>query len=128
MLIEFCSEDNLKHVLQNCSAHRKDVDVMASQSPFLWFRAASGKKEKLNSSHNTSLMVKDGNAPVNEDALFEELMKCSDVSDQIQVLYERTKLNDLGVRLRYMVARQVGSHLLVSCYSILYIVLPLLMV
>lgn len=109
MLIEFSSEDNLKHVLQNCSAHRKDVDVMASQSPFLWFRAAVGKKEKLITPPKTALTVQDGCAPVNDDALLEDLMKCSSVSEQIQLLYDRTKLNDLGVRLRYIVARQVGN-------------------
>lgn len=108
MLIEFCSEDNLKNVIQNCSSHQKDIEVMASNSPFLWFRAAPGKKEKLVAPTSKSLLAKDGNSPPNEDVLFEELLKCSTVSDQIQLLYDKTKLNDLGVRLRYMVARQVG--------------------
>ncbi|KAL0879104.1 hypothetical protein ABMA27_004061 [Loxostege sticticalis] len=107
MLIEFCSEDNLKNVIQNCSSHQKDIEVMASNSPFLWFRAAPGKKEKLVAPTSKSLLTKDGNSPPNEDVLFEELLKCSTVSDQIQLLYDKTKLNDLGVRLRYMVARQL---------------------
>ncbi|XP_028155931.1 poly(A) RNA polymerase, mitochondrial-like [Ostrinia furnacalis] len=106
MLIEFGSEENLKNVIQNCSSHQKDIEVMASNSPFLWFRAAPGKKEKL-SIPSKALIIKDGNAPPNEEALSEELLKCSTVSEQIQLLYDRTKLNDLGVRLRFMVARQL---------------------
>lgn len=44
---------------------------------------------------------------VNDDALYESLMNCNTVSEQIQMLYDRTALNDLGVRLRYIIARQV---------------------
>lgn len=79
---------------------------MALNSPFLWFRAASGKKEKF-TVPSATLSSLNGNSLVDEDKLFEELMSCESVSDQIQLLYDRTTLNDLGVRLRYMVARQV---------------------
>lgn len=47
MLIEFASEDNLKDILRSCGSHHKDLDVMALQSPFLWFRAVANKKEKF---------------------------------------------------------------------------------
>lgn len=107
MLIEFMSEDNLKDVLTTCSAHQKDVEVMAIQSPFLWFRAAHGKKDTFTVPDNISLVTKGATVHVNEDDLFDELSKCASVSDQIQLLYDRTVLNDVGVRLRFMVARQV---------------------
>ncbi|XP_026730146.1 poly(A) RNA polymerase, mitochondrial-like isoform X2 [Trichoplusia ni] len=106
MLIEFSSEDNLKEIIKSCSTHQKDLDVMALNSPFLWFRAASGKKEVFKTPSMT-LSSMDGCSMVDEDELFQELLKCDTVSDQIQLLYDRTKLNDLGIRLRYMVARQV---------------------
>ncbi|CAG9788436.1 unnamed protein product [Diatraea saccharalis] len=107
MLVEFKSEECLKDVLQTCGSHQKNVDVMALHSPFLWFRAVSGKKEKLVAAQTQSLVIKDGNAIVDEAVLYKELAECSSVSDQIQLLYDRTKLNDLGVRLRYMVARHL---------------------
>ncbi|CAD0197959.1 unnamed protein product [Chrysodeixis includens] len=106
MLIEFSSEDNLKEVIKSCSTHQKDLDVMALNSPFLWFRAAPGKKEVFTTPSMT-LSSMDGCSMVDEDELFQQLLQCDTVSDQIQLLYDRTKLNDLGVRLRYMVARQV---------------------
>ncbi|KAI5638203.1 hypothetical protein NE865_09149 [Phthorimaea operculella] len=107
MLIEFTTEENLKDILKNCSAHHKDLDVMALQSPFLWFRAVSGKKELLQAPSDTDLLIKDGTMAVNEEQLFAELLACETVSKQIQLLYDKTSLNDIGVRLRYMVARQL---------------------
>ncbi|CAH3975441.1 poly(A) RNA polymerase, mitochondrial-like [Pieris brassicae] len=106
MLIEFSSEDNMKDVLQACSAHQKDVDIMSVQSPFLWFRAAPGAKEKFPAS-NKLLAVKHGSCKIDEDVLFDELQNCETVSHQLQLLYDQTKLNDMDVRLRYMVARQL---------------------
>ncbi|KAJ2937501.1 hypothetical protein O0L34_g17547 [Tuta absoluta] len=107
MLIEFATEENLKDILKSCSAHHKDLDVMALQSPFLWFRAVSGKKELLQAPSDTELLIKDGTMAVNEEQLFAELLACESVSEQIQLLYDKTTLNDIGVRLRYMVARQL---------------------
>ncbi|XP_063624954.1 poly(A) RNA polymerase, mitochondrial-like [Cydia splendana] len=106
MLIEFSTEDNLKDVLGSCSSHQKDIDVMSLRSPFLWFRAASGKKEKTEPCLS-SLNTKDGSSDLSEDILFQELMSAQTVSDQIQLLYDRTILNDLGVRLRFIVAREL---------------------
>ncbi|XP_041981414.1 poly(A) RNA polymerase, mitochondrial-like [Aricia agestis] len=105
MLIEFENEENLTNILQQCSSHQKDLDVMPIQSPFLWFRAVVGSKESANSSKE--LAIKDGNCCVDEDLLLEELAKCETVSDQIMLLYQRTMLNDIGIRLRFMVARQM---------------------
>ncbi|XP_061717935.1 poly(A) RNA polymerase, mitochondrial [Cydia pomonella] len=106
MLIEFSTEDNLKDVLRSCSSHQKDIDVMSLRSPFLWFRAAPGKKEKTEPCLS-SLNTKDGSSDLSEDTLFQELMSAQTVSDQIQLLYDRTILNDLGVRLRFIVAREL---------------------
>ncbi|KAH9644730.1 hypothetical protein HF086_003835 [Spodoptera exigua] len=112
MLIEFGSEESLHDVLRSCSTHQKDVDIMALNSPFLWFRAANGKSESY-ATPTTVLASINGIEQVDEDKLFKDLMDCETVSDQIQLLYDRTRLNDLGARLRYMVARQTkaGSRL-----------------
>ncbi|VVC88760.1 unnamed protein product [Leptidea sinapis] len=106
MLMEFASEDNVKEVLQTCCFHQKDADIMASKSPFVWFRATPGNKNKYEAT-TKSLAVKDGNNKVDEDELFGNLMECHTVSDQIQMLYDKTKLNDVGIRLRFMLARQL---------------------
>lgn len=106
MLIEFKTEEESKTVIHSCSSHQKDVDVMALHSPFLWFRAVSGKKEAFQIP-KSQLMTTKGCNSIDEDNLIEELANCEDVSEQIQQMHDRTALNDLGVRLRYMVARQV---------------------
>ncbi|RVE43299.1 hypothetical protein evm_012058 [Chilo suppressalis] len=106
MLVEFKSEECVRDVLRNCGSHQRDVDVMPSNSPFLWFRAVSGKKETSMAQAQT-LLIKDGNTLIDDEDLYEELMKCSTVTEQIEQLYEKTRLNDLGVRLRYMVARHL---------------------
>ncbi|KAM3959697.1 poly(A) RNA polymerase, mitochondrial [Aphomia sociella] len=106
MLIEFSTEENLKEILRSCGSHQKDNDIMALQSPFLWFRASPGKKETLPLCNKT-LTTKNGNSTIDEETLFAELTCCSTISDQIQLLYDRTMLNELGIRLRYMVARQL---------------------
>lgn len=106
MLVEFDTEDNVHDVLKACSSHQKDMDVMAIQSPFLWFKAVNNKAKHKGPISKT-LATKDGIQVVDEDVLLEDLLNCETVSDQIQLLYDRTKLNDLGVRLRFMVARQV---------------------
>ncbi|CAG4992472.1 unnamed protein product [Colias eurytheme] len=79
---------------------------MAVKSPFLWFRAAPDGKQRF-PANNKTLAITNGTAQVEDDVLFEELLNCETVSQQIQLLYDRTKLNDMDVRLRYMVARQL---------------------
>ncbi|CAG5023578.1 unnamed protein product [Parnassius apollo] len=106
MLIEFETEENVKEVLQACSSHQKDLDVLPIQSPFLWFKAAVNNKETYKVPSSKTLAAKDGITAIDDDILFEELLNCETMSNQIQLLYERTKLNDLGIRLRFMVARQ----------------------
>lgn len=113
MLIEFSTEENLNDVLHSCSSHQRDIDVMGVQSPFLWFRATSGVKKKYPTTAK-QLAVKDGSLSVNEEVLLQELSSCETVSDQIQMLYDKTMLNDIGVRLRYIVARQVNFNLILS--------------
>lgn len=80
---------------------------MAIQSPFLWFRASPNKNHKYSPPDGVSLVTENADMVVNDDALYESLMNCNTVSEQIQMLYDRTALNDLGVRLRYIIARQV---------------------
>lgn len=116
MLIEFSTKECLKEIIKACSSHQKDLDVMALQSPFLWFRAATAKKEKFKIPDNVSLMAKNADMEVNEDTLFDKLALCKTVSDQIQLLYDHTTLNDLGVRLRYMVAYQVRIYVMEKLY------------
>lgn len=106
MLIEFSSEDNMRETLQSCGAHQKDMDVMALHSPFLWFRNSTGQKEKF-ITPPASLVAVDGISGLSEEKVLEDLNKCTSISDQIQVLYDKTTLNDIGTRLRYMVARQL---------------------
>ncbi|GLV46383.1 mitochondrial poly(A) polymerase [Carabus blaptoides fortunei] len=108
ILIEFASECDVHNVL-TASCHSNDNQAVPVKSPFLWFRVAptGQRKTTLKLAKAVKLDVENGHrVPVNETVM--ELLKSADtISDQMRVLHETTKLNDLGVRLRFLTARQV---------------------
>lgn len=106
MLIEFKTEADVRDIYQHCSMHQSDSETTAVPSPFLWFRTVQSKKDKLIPT-NMTLKSSDMSSVINNDALIDNLVKCGSISEQIQVLYDNTKLNDIGTRLRYMVVRQL---------------------
>lgn len=105
MLIEFATESNTRELLQNCGVYQKNKDLMALPSPFLWFRAAPDKKQTTSPN---SINCKNGILQIDDDKLIEDMKMCESVSQQIEVLYNTTRLNEICVRLKYIVARQVS--------------------
>lgn len=115
MLVEFETEKEASNLI--CSGCFSDgLDVIPVQSSFLWFRSAKNKnsKRRLSDLMNLSvppaileLATKNGCQIPSEAEVSESLMKSNSLSHQIANLYEMTRLDDLGIRLRYMVARQV---------------------
>lgn len=95
------------------AATNEDFPHMPVKSPFVWFRTAT--KRTLNHKPNSkpdnkpkpNLLVIDGNAELNATQLNSVLCEAEDINDQLFKLYENTKLNDLGIRLRFLAANQV---------------------
>ncbi|KAH8245591.1 hypothetical protein KR032_012251 [Drosophila birchii] len=81
------------------------------RSPFLWFRAAAAgvrRGPKLAPAPAPAALLSiDGNRPAEQDQLLAVLRGASDIEEQVQLLYQHSRLNELGVRLRFLAALQV---------------------
>ncbi|KAG4066151.1 hypothetical protein HA402_010353 [Bradysia odoriphaga] len=109
ILIEFSSHLEAQKAIA-CSTF-EDATGFCVQSPFLWFRAAqSGSVAKdTNDTKNVSgkLMVSDGCRPVDYNKINQVMLGAASLSDQIGILCRSTMLDDLGVRMRFLAARQI---------------------
>ncbi|XP_075158875.1 mitochondrial poly(A) polymerase [Haematobia irritans] len=91
------------------SAYNEDLTGVPVRSPFLWFRASGRKTVQRNaaSGEKTNLGALDGNRVIESESLIAILKESENIEQQISRLYENTKLNDLGIRLRFLAASQV---------------------
>lgn len=120
MLVEFSTEENVSNLLASTS-FIQDSDVIPVQSKFLWFRPQkndirSNLKNIINFSETNTvnkLHVKNGCEIPAENVILRNVLQANNISEQIQILYELTCLNDLGTRLRYVTARQVNFDMLI---------------
>lgn len=106
ILIEFSSTDEAMHAI-DCSAYNEDLSGVPVRSPFLWFKA-SGKKNKTLEC-NKKLVVVEGTRQYKHEELCDLLRGAESLDSQIEILHQATKLNDLGVRLRFLAALQIES-------------------
>ncbi|KAH8289355.1 hypothetical protein KR054_004187 [Drosophila jambulina] len=83
------------------------------RSPFLWFRAAAAaagarRGPKLTPAPAPAALLSiDGNRPTEQDQLLTVLRGASDIEEQVKLLHQHSRLNELGVRLRFLAALQV---------------------
>ncbi|KAI9590701.1 poly(A) RNA polymerase, mitochondrial [Glossina fuscipes] len=93
----------------NCSAYNDEMTGVPVRSPFLWFRAASKKplKREIQLSKVPALCTVDGNLCIEQAELNSLLREANNMDEQLSLLYQNTKLNDLGIRLRFLAAFQV---------------------
>ncbi|KAH8269896.1 hypothetical protein KR044_000614 [Drosophila immigrans] len=117
MLLEYASAGDANAAIDS-SAYNADNSSMAAaspvRSPFLWFRAAAvaaGKRGqgKLQSNHKAlpPLATIAGTRPLAQEQLQTLLCSAESIEQQLLLLYEHTRLNDLGVRMRFLAALQV---------------------
>jgi poly(A) RNA polymerase len=108
IIVEFASEKDVQDILQK-SSHVEDSQVVPVSSQFLWFRASNRKLPKLKQSKNATLTVENGNVSLKSTEISDLIRKCDSVSHQMNVLYDATKLNDIGTRLKFLTACQVEN-------------------
>lgn len=89
-----------------------DHESIPANSRFLWFCASS--KENIPKStdvntNNNKISVVNGTSLKSNEIVTQLLLNASDLTDQIQTLYQETRLNDLGMRLRFLGALQIES-------------------
>ncbi|KAJ8976310.1 hypothetical protein NQ317_010264 [Molorchus minor] len=108
IIVEFANESDVSNIL-SASSFIEENTTIPTQSQFLWFRASNRKLAKLKQSKSAILSAENGTRLFNEEEINSALNSCKNVSEQMQELYNMTKLNDTGTRLRYLTARQIEN-------------------
>ncbi|XP_054730046.1 poly(A) RNA polymerase, mitochondrial [Anastrepha obliqua] len=108
ILLEFASMQEANTAI-SASAYNDELSGVPAHSPFLWFRAVSGKRASKATTKSTTATLDaiGGTAMLDNNALNDLLCAAPDLDGQIVLLHQRTQLNDLGVRLRFLAALQV---------------------
>ncbi|XP_055902645.1 poly(A) RNA polymerase, mitochondrial [Eupeodes corollae] len=106
ILIEFSNEQEAMHAI-DASAYNEDLSGVPVRSPFLWFKASSRKNKTQQC--DRPLVVVEGTKQFQNQELSDLLRVADSLDDQIEILHQATKLNDLGVRLRFLAALQIES-------------------
>ncbi|KAG5683729.1 hypothetical protein PVAND_012994 [Polypedilum vanderplanki] len=107
ILLEFKEQSGFDEAFQNCSFDMQSSNSIPVASPFLWFKAEGTKKSlKTASTSNVPNLRPEVVKVIDDDSLYELLTSVETLNDQILILNGATKLNELGMRIRFMAARQ----------------------
>lgn len=112
VLIEFSSQTEAQQAITSSTFENANNSFVTS--PFLWFRAVQNGSvakdtrnvtEKLTATDK--LTVTDGCRPINYDNINEIMNEAENISDQMDILFRSTRIDDLGIRMRFLAARQI---------------------
>nr|XP_053646402.1 poly(A) RNA polymerase, mitochondrial-like [Cherax quadricarinatus] len=107
ILVEFKELSSLKQALHfTCLNSAKDV--LPTHSPFVCLSAgeSSGGAISAQTFKNITDLVT-SNTTYSREELKQHISECSDISEQIQKLYDSQKLTELDWRLRFFTCRQI---------------------
>lgn len=111
VLTEFDDRSAVNTLLDH-SIHVGDSNVIAVRSPFLWFRSNSSKNNsKLISGDQFNFPFQANQTMIEPSINDIELEKHESLTTQMLLLLERTQLNDIGTRLRFLTAMQIENAL-----------------
>lgn len=106
-MLEFNSEEAVEEAFQSSAFPELASGVVPVKSSFLWFRNTP-KKHKLKQAQGPLILnSSEQTFEPKANELVHKLTGASSITDQIQVLYENTRLNELSVRLRFLGALQI---------------------
>lgn len=107
ILLEYENEAEVQEAFQSSAFPELSSGAIPVKSSFLWFRNTA-KKHKLKKIENTvHLNINEKTVEKNTGELAKILKEANSISEQISLLYENTKLNDLSIRLRFLGALQI---------------------
>lgn len=107
ILLEYDSEDAVTEAFQASAFPDLSSGAVPVKSSFLWFRNTS--KQRPLKAIKTPVILNTTEAitePMPKD-LINALSSAQSVADQIKLLYESTRLNDISIRLRFLGALQI---------------------
>lgn len=106
ILVEYSNEAEARKAIADSTF--PDADEICASSPFLWFRAAPNRNAgKGSNKANGKLLVTDGCRPINYNEVNSVVAGAENLANQMTILHKMTTLNDLGVRMRFLAARQI---------------------
>lgn len=105
ILLEYESERSANKAINSQSSQIKGNNLPALRSRFMYFgRPGKGKAIKQETSVPLEIVPSAQQDLKNLSSL---LQNAESVSDQIQLLYEKTCLNDFAIRMRFIAAQQI---------------------
>ncbi|KAK0175650.1 hypothetical protein PV327_009384 [Microctonus hyperodae] len=110
-IIEF-ADIATRQALMDASTHLNCSEIIPVQSQMLWFRKIPKQKQKI--MKDIPEMMKYTEKP-NSETIMIPLSEAKSINEQIQILYESWKLDDIETRLRYFTAIQLES-----CFSSMF--------
>lgn len=106
ILIEFASQVEAQEARK--FSMFEDTTSSCVQSPFLWFRAAPmGTVAKDFKDVSGNLIVSNGCQPIDYSQIDEVMLHAASLSDQMDIFFKSAVLDDLGIRIRFLAARQI---------------------
>jgi poly(A) RNA polymerase, mitochondrial len=108
ILLEYETIEECQEALKYSMFNPRNSGIPVA-SPFLWFRASSSKKIKSvnKSSKEIPKLILDNIKLIEDEDLNKKIIKSQSIDEQIKTLYESTRLNDLGYRMRFLLSRQL---------------------
>lgn len=107
ILLEFDSSHSMNEALRSSSFPLNGGIPVKSQ--FLWFRNSPQKTELQQIDQMSKLNITNAIVQPNNDDLVKALNGADSISQQMELFYEKTCLNDLSIRLRYLGVKQIES-------------------
>lgn len=106
-MIEYENEDSVEEAFQSSAFPDLASGVVPVKSSFLWFRNTANNRKLKQIKDRVSLNVSEKTTEKETAKLVKILKESNSISEQIKLLYENTRLNDLSIRLRFLGALQI---------------------
>lgn len=111
ILLEYENEDAVTEAFQASAFPDLSSGVVPVKSSFLWFRNTPNKRQLKAIKQPMILNTNETILEPKPKNLIKILKGARSVADQINVLYENTRLNDISIRLRFLGALQIQRSL-----------------
>lgn len=107
ILLEFDNKNSVDEVFQSSAFPELASGVVPVKSSFLWFRNVPNQRKLKKIKDPVKLNMSEKTVDIKLGQLSKILIEANSISEQINLLYENTRLDDLSVRLRFLGALQI---------------------
>lgn len=108
ILLEYKDVTGYAKALRDCRFNKENLGIPV-WSPFVWFKVAKMRTEK--SEMTRPVLTCEETRLIDDPSLNDMLRSASSLDDQMVILYRLTCLTDLGIRTRFLAAKQLEAAL-----------------